>query len=255
MVAVVAAGPAWGGLRAAAHVAWQHAARGARGRERRTDDGIASRAGDRAGAGGLPLGLARLPQPGRPALCWRCSSRCARIGPDDGLAAARRIEALVDDGARAGAAARGVPGSPRRVAPIASSSPGSRARCFWADGRFRASRRRSRRVASCSKAAGAAWLLAKTWTLVLGLAVLREALPARRLADGSRTTTRRELPLAIAALLATAAWTRWSPEGAAQLLVSGSLVAIAALAAVVVVQRLRHGVLSPGGDGHLSPFL
>jgi hypothetical protein len=102
---------------------------------------------------------------------------------------------------------------------------------------------------------GAAWLVGKAWALALGLAVLRQALPARRLPDGSRTATRWELPLAIAAFSLTAAWMRWSLPGGAQLLVSGSLVSIAVLAAVAIVQRLRHGVLSPGGDGHLSPFL
>ena len=103
--------------------------------------------------------------------------------------------------------------------------------------------------------AGAAWLLAKAWTVVLGLAALRLALSRRLLAEATRATTVWRIPLALASFAMTAAWNWWRPERAVEVLVSGSLVAIAGLAGLAAIQRVRHGILSPGGDGHLSPFL
>jgi NADH-quinone oxidoreductase subunit H len=104
------------------------------------------------------------------------------------------------------------------------------------------------------EAAGALWLIAKAGGVAVGLAVLRQAQPARSLAEGVRGTATCGLPLALVVLGLTVGWTRWSGEGTAQALVSGCLVAAAAVAAVAVVHRLRHGVLAPGADG-LSPFL
>jgi NADH-quinone oxidoreductase subunit H len=252
VVAVVAARSALDGLRAAAHVAWQHVpAALAVASVVLTTGSLRVQEIDRA-QGGCPWDWLAFRSPAA-MLSLVLLLRCAQIGPDEGSSPAP-IEALVDDAVAASPSPRGPwLAAARRahrfiIAGLASalflggwSLPGLSP--AQQDGRF------------ALELAGAAWLLGKTWTLVLVLAVLREALPARRLLERTRATTRREVPLAIAALLVTAAWTRWSPEGAAQLLVSGSLVAIAALAAVVVVQRLRHGVLSPGGDGHLSPFL
>jgi hypothetical protein len=53
----------------------------------------------------------------------------------------------------------------------------------------------------------------------------------------------------------TAAWTWWSPTHAAQLLASGAMVAVAVLVVGAVAHRIRYGVVSPAGDGHVSPFL
>jgi NADH-quinone oxidoreductase subunit H len=105
---------------------------------------------------------------------------------------------------------------------------------------------------------GAAWLLAKIVALVLVLAAMRWALPRRRLVESSRSAAVVRLPLAIAALAASVAWAAWTQSAgwrAGQLLVSGTLVGATLLIAVAGVQRLRHGVLAAGGDGHLSPFL
>jgi NADH-quinone oxidoreductase subunit H len=102
---------------------------------------------------------------------------------------------------------------------------------------------------------GAAWLLGKTWGLVVLLAWSRTALPHRRLGERSRRTAFALVPLSIAVLAATAAWTWWSPVGPAQLLVSGTLVAGVALAGLALAHRVRHGLGVPGGEGHLSPFL
>jgi NADH-quinone oxidoreductase subunit H len=103
--------------------------------------------------------------------------------------------------------------------------------------------------------AGAAWLLAKTWGLVLLLAWTRRALPSARLGEGSKRTAVRLVPVAILVVAASAAWSRWGPAGAAQLLVSAALVAAVSLGALAMAQRVRHGLLAPGADGRLSPFL
>jgi NADH-quinone oxidoreductase subunit H len=103
--------------------------------------------------------------------------------------------------------------------------------------------------------AGAAWLLAKTWGIAFALAWVDWALPRRRLSERTRTTALWLAPLALAVFLAAAGWTWWSPARAAQLLVSGSLVAAVALAAVAVAVRVRHGLLAASGEGRVSPFL
>ena len=102
---------------------------------------------------------------------------------------------------------------------------------------------------------GAAWLLGKTWGLVVLLAWSRTAMPHRRLTERSRRTAFALVPLSIAVLVATAAWTWWSPVGPAQLLGSGTLVAAVALAGIALAHRVRYGLGAPGGEGHLSPFL
>jgi NADH-quinone oxidoreductase subunit H len=103
--------------------------------------------------------------------------------------------------------------------------------------------------------AGAAWLLAKTWGIVFVLEAARWALPQRRLAERTRATALWLLPLSLVSLAASAAWTWCSPAAVAQLLVSASLVAVVGLAAIALVVRLRHGLVSTAGDGHVSPFL
>jgi len=103
--------------------------------------------------------------------------------------------------------------------------------------------------------AGAAWLLAKTWGLVVVLAWAREALPRRRLVERTRRTALGLAPLSAAVLGASVAWTWWGPAGGAQLLVSAALVGAVCLAALALAHRVHHGLLAPGGDGRLSPFL
>jgi len=103
--------------------------------------------------------------------------------------------------------------------------------------------------------AGAAWLLAKTLGLVALLSWARVALPRRTLTERSRRTALALIPLALAVLGSTAAWTWWAPVGPAQLLVSGTLVAAVALTGVALAHRARHGLDAAGSDGHLSPFL
>ncbi len=102
--------------------------------------------------------------------------------------------------------------------------------------------------------AGAAWLLAKTWAVVLGLAWARWAMPRRFLAEGTRRVAVWLAPLSLAALAGAAAWSWWSPARATQLLISGSLVALVALGAAALAARLRHS-LATAEDTRLSAFL
>jgi NADH-quinone oxidoreductase subunit H len=102
--------------------------------------------------------------------------------------------------------------------------------------------------------AGAAWLLAKTWSLVLGLSLVRWAMPRRFLAERTRSVAVRFAPVSFAALAGAAAWTWWSPARATQLLISGSLVALVALGAAALGGRLRRA-LGTREDSRLSAFL
>ncbi len=252
VVAVVAAGTAWGGLRAAGHVAWQHVpAVLAVASVVLTTGSLRVQEIARA-QGGYPWDWLAFRSPAA-ILSLALLLQCGLIAPDDAARMAP-VEALTDDAGTPAARPRSawVTAASRAHLFIVAGLAGALFLGGWSLPGLSPAQQEGRLLL---EAAGAAWFLAKTWTLVLGLTVLREALPQRRLAEASRSTTRYAIPSSVAGLLATAAWTRWSPEGAAQLLVSGSLVALAALAALVVVQRLRHGLLSPGGDGHLSPFL
>ena len=102
---------------------------------------------------------------------------------------------------------------------------------------------------------GAAWLLAKTWGLVALLAWARAALPHRRLAERSRRTALAFVPFSLAVLVASAVWSWWTPLGPAQLLVSGTLVAAAAIAALALAHRIRYGLSAAGAEVRLSPFI
>jgi NADH-quinone oxidoreductase subunit H len=260
VVAVVAAGSAWGGLRAALHVAWQHVpAAIAVASVVVTTGSIRLQEIDRA-QGGWPWDWIAFRTPaGLAALALLLA--CAQIVPDV-LAPAPRtaLEALVDDGPLAPPRSAS---HPRRLAPWLGAAcrahrllvAGLASALFlggWSLPGLSPAQQDGRPLLEM---AGALCLAAKTGALVAVLAMLREAFPARSLVEGTRATTRRGVPLAIGVLAVTALWTRWSPEGAAQLLVSGSLLVVAVLAAVAVVQRLRHGLLAPGADGHLSTFL
>jgi NADH-quinone oxidoreductase subunit H len=111
--------------------------------------------------------------------------------------------------------------------------------------------------------AGAALLLAKTAVLVAAIAWARWALPQRSLAGRTKTTALWLVPLAIASLLGTAAWTRWGPARQTQVIVSAALVAWVAVAALAVVERFRYalrrvdrtGRMHAASGSQLSAFL
>jgi NADH-quinone oxidoreductase subunit H len=250
--ALVASRSPWRGLRAAAHVAWQHA------------PAAAAVAGVVVTTGSLRVQEIEHAQGGWPWdwLAFRSPAAlvalvlllaCARIEPDGSDAVG--VGALVDDAAASG---RGLPRGPWLEAACRAhriAIAGLASALFlggWLLPGLSASEQDAR---PALEVAGAAWLLLKTWGVVLVLAWARWALPRRRMAERTRVTALWLAPLSAAALVATAAWTWWSPTRAAQLLVSGSLVAAVGLAGLALAQRVRHGLLSPGGDGHLSPFL
>jgi NADH-quinone oxidoreductase subunit H len=252
VVAVVAAGSAWVGLRAAAHVAWQHVpAALAVASIVLTTGSLRVQEIVRA-QGTCPWDWLAFRSPATVLLLVLLLG-AARTGPGDG-SPPEPIEALVDDGPAPARRPRGrwLAAALRAHRLVIAGLASTLFLGGWSLPGLSPAQQEGRLLL---EGLGAVWLVGKTCALTLGLAVLRQALPARRLQEGSRTTTRWELPLAIAALGLTAAWMRWSLPGGAQLLVSASLVSIAVLAAVAIVQRLRHGVFSPGGDGHLSPFL
>ena len=155
VAAVVAAGVGAGrGLRAAAHVAWQHVPAAlavasvvlTTGSLRVQENRRAPRAAGR-GTGS--------PSAARPrSWLWCCSSRAARIAPERERAGAAPIEALVDDGSRVRAAGLAAAGSTRRAGRTASSSRGSRARCSSAAGRCPASRPPSKTGAVAPRGGG-----------------------------------------------------------------------------------------------------
>jgi NADH-quinone oxidoreductase subunit H len=254
MVAVVAAGSTWGGLRAAGHVAWQHVpAAIAVASVVLTTGSLRVQEIGRA-QGGWPWDWLAFRSPAAlVALGLLLAS--ARIVPQSGAApVASLLESLVDDGAVVPRSLRGawLAAACRAHRFILAGLASALFLGGWSLPGLAPAQQDGRLLLEL---AGVACLFAKTWTLSLGLVVLRNALRPRGLVEGSRATTRRGIPLAIGALVVTALWTRWSPQAAAQLLVSGALVAVAALAAVALVQRLRHGAIAPAADGHLSPFL
>jgi NADH-quinone oxidoreductase subunit H len=253
VAAVAGARSAWDGLRGAAHVAWQHVpAAVALTSVVITTGSVRVQEIDRA-QGSAPWDWLAFRSPAA-LLATLLLLGCALIEPDLEAAPDSGATALVED----------------------ASLPPRRPRGSWLEAARRAHRFVVAGLASVLFLGGwslpglspaqqdgrlglevvaAAWLLGKTAAVVLAMSAVRWTLPRRRLAESTRATTLARLPLAVAALVLSVAWTWWTPHGTAQLLMSGSLVGMTALVAVAIVQRLRHGVLSAGGDGHLSPFL
>jgi NADH-quinone oxidoreductase subunit H len=250
--ALVAASSPWRGLRAAAHVAWQHV------------PAAAAVASVVLTTGSLRVQEIEHAQGGWP-WDWLAFRSPAALVAFVLLLACARVE----------------PGAPERPAGVAAwiedlRGEAGRRRGPWLEAACRAHRLVVAGLASALflggwvlpglspaaqdarpalELAGAAWLLGKTWGLVVLLAWSRAALPHRRLTERSRRTALALVPLSLAVLAATAAWTWWTPVGPAQLLVSGTLVAAVALAAVAVAHRVRHGLGTSNVEGHLSPFL
>ena len=250
--ALVSARSPWSGLRAAAHVAWQHV------------PAAAAVASVVLTTGSLRMQEIEHAQGGWP-WDWLAFRSPAALVAFVLLLASARIE----------------PGAPERPAGVAAwiedlAGQPRTPRGAWLEAAGRAHRLVVAGLASALflggwvlpglspaaqdarpalELAGAAWLLGKTWGLVVLLAWSRTALPHRPLSRRSRRTAFALVPLSLAVLAATAAWTWWSPVGPAQLLVSGTLVAGVALAALALAHRVRHGLGATSVEGHLSPFL
>jgi NADH-quinone oxidoreductase subunit H len=252
VVALVGCGSTWRGLRAAAHVAWQHVPAAV---------GVAAVV---LATGSLRVQEIERAQSGWP-WDWLAFRNPASLAAFLLLLACARIE---PDAPPAGSALAA------RVEELDGSAPPTRGP--WLEAACRAHRLVVAGLASALflggwllpglspavqdarpalELAGAAWLLLKTCGLVTLLAWARRALPRRTPAERSRQAAVWMAPVSIAVLAATVAWGWWSPPAATQTLVSGAMVALAALAALAMAHRVRAGLAGPASEGRLSPFL
>jgi NADH-quinone oxidoreductase subunit H len=103
--------------------------------------------------------------------------------------------------------------------------------------------------------AGAACFMVKVATVSVALSWWRWAVPPANHVAAARSTLLWQLPSAIATLVATAAWTWLEPSAAAQGFASGALTLICVVAIAALGDRLRQALASPTADGHLDAFL
>jgi NADH-quinone oxidoreductase subunit H len=107
---------------------------------------------------------------------------------------------------------------------------------------------------------GAGVFLGKTWGLVVVLAWTRTLWPQPSLLARSRLAAVRLVPIALATLAATLAWSRWKPTPAVEVLSSGALAVLFVSVLAAVVARVRHALhgarsQASDGSGHVSVFL
>jgi len=250
--ALVAGGSPWGGARAALHVAWQHVPAAVAVASVVVSTGSLRMQEIERAQGGWPWDWLAFRSPaGLAALVLLLA--CARIEPD-APASRRGVAGCIESPAAQGPTTRGpwLAAACRAHRLVIFGLASALLLGGWLLPGLPASAQAGH---PALELAGAAWLLAKTWGLVVLLAWSREVLPRRGLVERTRRTAFGLLPLSAAVLGMSVLWTWWGPVGAAQLLVSGALVALVALAALALAHRVRHGLLAPGGDGRLSPFL
>lgn len=90
--------------------------------------------------------------------------------------------------------------------------------------------------------AGAALYLGKTWTVVVGLALVRSLWPRPSLPERSRTVALRLLPVSLATLGATALWSWWRPAPAVEVLAGGVLAVLVVALLAALAARVRHAL-------------
>jgi NADH-quinone oxidoreductase subunit H len=251
--ALVAAKSPWNGVRAATHVAWQHLPAAAAVASVVLTTGSLRMQEIEHAQGGWPWDWLAFRSPAG-LVAFVVLLACARIEPGGGVRVAGVASRMEDGAAGQGVAVRGpwLEAACRAHRLVVAGLASALFLGGWVLPGLSPAAQDARPALELG---GAAWLLGKTWGLVVLLAWSRTALPRRRMGERSRRTAFALVPLSLAALAATAAWTWWSPVGPAQLLVSGTLVAAVVLGALALVHRVRHGLDAPGGDGHLSPFL
>ncbi len=250
--ALVAARSPWSGLRAAAHVAWQHLPAAAAVASVVLTTGSLRMQEIEHAQGGWPWDWLAFRSPAA-LVAFILLLACARIEP----AADERVAGVAARIERDGARDRPPHGPWLQAACRAHRLvvAGLASALFLGGWVLPGLSPAAQDARPALELGGAAWLLGKTWGLVVLLAWSRTALPHRRLSDRTRRTALMLVPLSVAVLVATAAWTWWSPVGPAQLLASGILVGGVALAGLALAHRVRHGLGASGGEGHLSPFL
>jgi NADH-quinone oxidoreductase subunit H len=251
VAALLSNGTAWRGLRAASHVALQHVPAALAVVAVVTTTGSLRMQEIARTQGGWPWDWLAFRSPGA-LVALALLVACCRIEPEGHDAPTTAVASLVE----------GAPAGRERGAWLGAACRAHRllvaglASALFLGGWLLPGLTATEQAGSpMLQLAGAAWLVGKTWGVVLLMTWSARALPEGRAAERTRNATVWLLPVSLAALLATAAWTWWSPARAAQLLVSGSLVGLVALLSLALVHRIRHGMLSPLGDGRVSPFL
>jgi NADH-quinone oxidoreductase subunit H len=250
--ALLAGKSLWSGVRAAAHVAWQHLPAAAAVASVVLTTGSLRMQEIEHAQGGWPWDWLAFRSPAA-LVAFVLLLACARIEPG-AAERATGVASRIDDGAADARAPRG-PWLEAACRAHRLVIAGLASALFLGGWVLPGLSPAAQDARPALELGGAAWLLGKTWGLVVLLAWSRTAMPHRRLTERSRRTAFALVPLSIAVLVATAAWTWWSPVGPAQLLVSGTLVAAVALAGIALAHRVRYGLGAPGGEGHLSPFL
>jgi NADH-quinone oxidoreductase subunit H len=252
VVALVASGSPWRGARAAAHVAWQHVPAAAAVLAVVLSTGSLRVQEIERAQGGAPWDWLAFRSPAA-LVALTLLLACACIEPDAHVPPTALAAHVEEPGA---------PLHPPRGAWLAAACrahhlvvAGLASTLFLGGWLLPGVSPAVQDARPALELAGAMLVLAKTWGLAVLLAWARRALGARTLRERSRRAAMVWTPLSLAVLAATLAWDGWAPSGAVQSLVSGALVALVGLAALAMAHRVRHGLLAPGGEGRLSPFL
>jgi NADH-quinone oxidoreductase subunit H len=250
--ALVSGKSLWGGVRAASHVAWQHLPAAAAVASVVLTTGSLRMQEIEHAQGGWPWDWLAFRSPAA-LVALVLLLACARIEPGP-VERSTGVASRIEDGTRGNGPSRGpwLEAACRAHRLVVAGLASALFLGGWVLPGLSPAAQDARPALELG---GAAWLLGKTWGLVVLLAWSRTALPHGRLTECSRRTAFALVPLSLAVLVATAAWTWWSPVGPAQLLVSGTLVGAVALAALALAHRVRYGLGASGGEGHLSPFL
>jgi len=248
LAAFTAAGSVWGGVRAAAHVFWQHVPGAiAIGSVVLTTGSLRVQEIEHA-QGGWPWDWLAFRSPAA-LVALLLLLGCALIDPSapaPSHGVARNLEAAV-------AASPGGPwlcavGRAHRI--LVAGLAGALFLGGWSLPGLSPAQQEALPLL---QAVGAACWLAKTAALGVGLSLARCGLEQAARGARSRATVTWVAPLSLVTFGTTAAWMWWSPGPAAQLLVSAALVTLVALSSLAMLQRFKHGVAGP--DVHLSPFL
>jgi NADH-quinone oxidoreductase subunit H len=258
LVAAAAAGSSGRGLRAALHVAWQHAPAAL------AVAGVVLVAGSlrvqeiERTQGGVPWEWLAFRSPAS-LLSFALFAAALRVGPEARAPSRTAVLALVSDAdAIFAQAARGAErgswvDAGRRVHRLLLA--GLAAALFLGGWSLPGVSPAQQDARPALELVGAIAFMTKIAAIVVSAGWAQEVLPARRLADVSRGVTPWQLAFSLAATIATAGWSSWAAARTVQVLLSPALVLVTAVALAALAHRVRHGLRSPSADGHVSPFL
>ena len=261
LVAAAAAGSSGRGLRAALHVAWQHAPAAL------AVAGVVVVAGSlrvqeiERSQGGVPWEWLAFRSPAS-LLSFALFVAALRVGPEAPTPPRTAVLALAfdagaTDAVLAGAAQGADRGSwvdaGRRVHRLLLA--GLAAALFLGGWSLPGVSPAQQDARPALELIGAIVFMTKVAALVVAAGWAQEVLPVRRLADASRGATPWQVAFSLAATIATAGWSSWAAARTVQVLLSPALVLVTAVALAALAHRVRHGLRSPSADGHVSPFL